>query len=314
MAKLQWDQTGQRLFETGTDRGVIYPYDDTQAAYGQGIAWNGLTGVTESPDGAEETALYADNIKYVSLLSAETFGGSISAYTYPEEFALLDGSAPLVEGVAGVMIGQQARGTFAMAYRTLVGNDVKKNAYGYKIHLVYGMTVSPSEKEYASVNDSPEAVEFSWDFVTTPIEIAANVTSATIVIDSTKVPADQLAQLETILYGNASTEPHMPTPEELMGIFVPETVNVPVESITADPASLTVAVGSTADISAIVSPANATNKNVSWASGDEETATVAGNGTSDAIVTGVAAGEVTITGTSADGNHTAEVAVTVTAN
>lgn len=214
--RLVWDQVSERLYETGTDRGAVYPYSSTLKGYGEGEAWNGLRSVSESPDGAEETALFADNIKYLSLMSAENFKGSIGAYTYPDGVAILDGSAEIATGVT---VGQQARGTFGFTYRTLIGNDTEKNEHGYKLHLVYGATLSPSQREYNSVNDSPEAVELSWDFTTTPIEIPGMKPSAHIVIDSTKVDKAKLTAFESILYGSDTAAAKLPTPEEVIAAF-----------------------------------------------------------------------------------------------
>lgn len=219
MPKLQWDAEGTKLFETGTDRGAIFVNDGEK--YGPGVAWNGLRTVSESPDGAEETALYADNIKYASMLSAENFKGSIGAYTYPDEFALLDGSAPLDEGIVGITMGQQDRGVFGFTYRTLIGNDTKGTNYGYKLHLVYGAKVSPSERENNTVNDSPAAIELSWDFTTTPTSTPNGKKTAHIVIDSTKTPAPIMKQIEDMLYGTESGVPTLPTPAELVALAKP---------------------------------------------------------------------------------------------
>ena len=211
MSKLVWDQTGERLYETGVKQGVLYPMSDS-GAYDLGVAWNGLTAVTESPSGAEATPLYADDIKYLNLVSAEELGGTIEAYTYPDEFAQCDGSATLIEGV---LIGQQARRTFGLCYRTTVGNDIANNAYGYKLHLIYGALAAPSEKAYATINDSPEAITFSWEFSTTPVNVTGHKPTASIVIDSTKCDADKLAALEAVLYGSESAEPRLPLPDEI---------------------------------------------------------------------------------------------------
>jgi len=212
--KLAWDQTGQKKYETGTDHGVLYPIDTETGGYSAGVAWNGLTKVTESPDGAEETALYADNDKYLGLMSAENFKGTIEAYTYPDEFAASNGEAQLAEGVT---VGQQDRLPFGFSYRTIIGNDIKKNRYGYKLHIVYGAQVSPSEKGYESVNDSPAAITFSWPFTTTPVEMPNGLKkSATIVLDSTKVGAAAMAKVEAMLYGSdEAAEPKLPTPAEV---------------------------------------------------------------------------------------------------
>ena len=212
MAKLVWDKTGERLYETGVKQGVLYVMNE-QGTYPAGVAWNGLTNVTESPSGAEATPLYADDIKYLNLMSTEEFGGTIEAYTYPDEFAECDGSAALTEGV---YIGQQPRKTFGFCYRTTIGNDVDNNNHGYKLHLVYGAVASPSEKAYATINDSPEAITFSWEFSTTPVNVTGFKPTASIVIDSTKVNAEKLAALENILYGDETGDgPRLPLPDEV---------------------------------------------------------------------------------------------------
>lgn len=214
MAVLVWDKTGERIYETGTKKGVLYRTDN-KGAYTNGYVWNGLTGVSQSPSGAEESPLYGDDIKYLSLRSAEEFGGTIEAYTYPDEFAECDGSAELTPGVT---VGQQKRKMFGLAYRTIIGNDVEMEDYGYKLHLVYGATASPSERAYASVNDSPEAVTFSWEFTTTPVNVEGVEDikpTAYIEIDSTKVNSAKLKALETILYGSEEVEPRLPLPGEI---------------------------------------------------------------------------------------------------
>lgn len=218
MAVLTWDEVGKKQYETGVDKGVLYNIDE-QGKYSKGVAWNGLTGVTESPSGAEATALYADNIKYLSLYSAEEFGGTIEAYMYPPEFEPCDGSA---EVATGVTIGQQNRSIFGLCYRTIVGNDVKANDYGYKLHLVYGCQVSPSEKAYSTVNDSPEAITFSWEFTTTPVPVTGFKPTATVTIDSTLAGATKMAAIEAILYGNQSTEARLPLPDEVAEIMADE--------------------------------------------------------------------------------------------
>jgi hypothetical protein len=215
MAKIVWDATGERFYEAGVRNGVLYVMDD-KGAYPKGVAWNGLTGVTESPSGAEATPLYADDVKYLNLMSAEEFGGTIEAYMYPDEFAECDGSAVLAEGV---YIGQQARKTFGLCYRTVLGNDIQGEAYGYKLHLVYGALASPSEKAYATINDSPEANTFSWEFSTTPVEVTGHKPTASLVIDSTKVDKTKLAALEAMLYGSESTEASLPLPNEIAAMF-----------------------------------------------------------------------------------------------
>ena len=200
--KLTWDQTGERLYETGVKKGVLYPQAEG-GTYPVGTAWNGLTAVTESPSGAEATALYADDIKYLNLISAEEFGATIEAYTYPDEFAQCDGSAAIATGVA---IGQQKRKQFGLAYQTTLGNDVDNNDYGYKLHMIYNALAAPSEKAYATINDSPEAITFSWEVTTTPVNVEGFKPTASVTIDSTKVDADKLASLEKILYG---TDPEL---------------------------------------------------------------------------------------------------------
>ena len=215
MAKLVWDESGKRIYETGVQKGVLYVQNEL-GLYPKGVAWNGLTAVTESPSGAEATPLYADDIKYLELRSAEEFGATIEAYTYPEEFEACDGSASLAKGVS---IGQQDRKAFGLCYRTVVGNDVQGNSHGYKLHLIYGAVASPSEKAYATVNDSPEAVTFSWEITTTPVEIEGFKPTASIIIDSTKVDPGKLAELEKKLYGDVSGEAQLPLPSEVKTIF-----------------------------------------------------------------------------------------------
>lgn len=208
---LVWDAAGKRFYETGVKKGVLY-VQDSKGTYPKGVAWNGLTGVTESPSGAEANPIYADDMKYLNLYSAEEFGATIEAYTYPDEFAECDGSAELT---AGVTIGQQKRKAFGMCYRTVLGNDVTGEDYGYKLHIIYGAMASPSEKAYATVNDSPEAITFSWEITTTPVNVEGMKPTASLVIDSTKVDASKLSALEVILYGNESTDPRLPLPNEI---------------------------------------------------------------------------------------------------
>lgn len=215
MSKIVWDQTGERLYETGVKRGVLY-VQDSGGTYPKGVAWNGLTAVTESPSGAEATPLYADDIKYLNLISTEELGGTIEAYTYPDEFAECDGSASIA---TGVYIGQQSRKTFGMCYTTTVGNDVDSNAHGYKLHLIYGALASPSEKAYSTINDSPEAITFSWEFSTTPVNVDGFKPTANIVIDSTKATPEKLAALEKILYGDTEVEPRLPLPNEVAQVM-----------------------------------------------------------------------------------------------
>lgn len=214
MSKLVWDQTGERYYETGVKMGVLYP-QSTGGTYPKGVAWNGLTAVTESPSGAEATALYADDTKYLNLISAEEFGATIEAYTYPPEFGACDGSAEIA---AGVTIGQQKRTAFGLCYRTTIGNDTDGNDHGYKLHIIYGAMASPSEKAYATINDSPEAITFSWEVTTTPVSVSGFKPTANLTIDSTKVNAQKLAALEAILYGSdteSAKEARLPLPDEI---------------------------------------------------------------------------------------------------
>ena len=217
MAKLVWDKTGDRLYETGVKNGVLYI--PTAGVYSKGVAWNGLTAVTESPSGAEATALYADDTKYLSLMSTEEFGATIEAYTYPDEFAACDGSAELADGV---MIGQQKRSTFGLCYKTTIGNDTEGNDHGYKLHIIYGAQAKPSERAYSTINDSPEAITFSWEITTTPVNVTGAKPTASLVIDSTKADPSKLAALEDILYGKdgePGNEPRLPLPDEIKSLM-----------------------------------------------------------------------------------------------
>lgn len=212
MSKIKWDQTGERFYETGVSKGVLYP--QINGVYQKGVAWNGLTSVNESPSGAEATPLYADNIKYLNLISAEEFGATVEAYTYPDEFAQCNGEGELASGIT---IGQQKRNPFGLSYQTKIGNDVDSEL-GYKIHLIYGALAAPSEKAYSTVNDSPEAITFSWELTTTPVEVPGMKPTASLTIDSTKVDKAKLAELEKILYGSdeeEGTEPKLPLPAEV---------------------------------------------------------------------------------------------------
>ena len=220
MSKIVWDKTGEHLYETGVKNGVIYP-QSTGGTYPKGVAWNGLTAVTESPSGAEATALYADDIKYLNLLSVEEFGATVEAYTYPDEFAECDGSAEIATGVS---IGQQKRKAFGMCYKTTLGNDVDGNEHGYKLHIIYGAMAAPTEKGYATINDSPEAITFSWELTTTPVSVKGAKPTASLVIDSTKADPAKLKALEEILYGKDGTgdggsvgavDPRLPLPDEI---------------------------------------------------------------------------------------------------
>ena len=210
MSKLVWDEIGSRFYETGVKNAVLYVQEG--GTYPKGVAWNGITAVTESPSGAEASPLYADDIKYLNLLSNEEFGASIEAYTYPDEFAQCDGSAALA---TGVMIGQQSRKTFGLAYKTTLGNDTDGNDFGYKLHLIYGALAAPSEKAYATINDSPEAITFSWEVTTTPVNVTGHKPTASVTIDSTKVNEEKLTALEAILFGGDDTEARLPLPDEI---------------------------------------------------------------------------------------------------
>ena len=215
MSKIVWDAIGEHTFETGVRNGVLY-LKDAEGAYSNGVAWNGLTSVSESPEGAEPTDLYADDIKYLTLMSAENFKATIEAYTYPVEFEECDGSATIAKGV---MIGQQPRKPFGLCYRTTIGNDTDGNEHGYKLHIVYGCQASPSEKQYSTVNDSPEAITFSWEVNTTPVNVNGKKPTATLIIDSTKADKAKLTALEAILYGSEQDEPRLPMPDEIAALM-----------------------------------------------------------------------------------------------
>lgn len=221
MTEITWDTTGTRTFETGVDRGVLFI--PTNGLYNNGVAWNGLTGVTETPSGASSNPIYADNIKWLNLISVEQLGGTITAYTYPEEFVQFDGGVTLS---GGVRIGQQHRPQFGLCYRTLLGNDTEGEDYGYKLHLLYGAQASPSERAYATVNDTPAAINFSWGFETTPVAVTGHKPTSLVTIDSTKVSAGDLAALETILYGSAGVNPRLPMPDEVVTLFAGSAVAV----------------------------------------------------------------------------------------
>ena len=220
MSRLVWDQTGERQYETGVKNGVLYI--PTAGVYNKGVAWNGLTAFTESPSGAEATPLYADDTKYLNLMSTEEYGCTIEAYTYPDEFAQCDGSAEIA---TGVNIGQQARKTFGLSVKTTLGNDTEGNDFGYKLHIVYGALASPSEKGYATINDSPEAITFSWEVTTTPVSVAGFKPTASITIDSTKADKTKLKALEDILYGGTETEPRLPLPDEIATLMKTDSVS-----------------------------------------------------------------------------------------
>lgn len=214
-APLVWDETGKKLFETGVSNVALYP-QDTTGVYGAGVAWNGVTNISESPSGAEATTLWANNGKYLNLYSVEEYASSIEAYTYPDEFAECDGSAEIVKGVS---IGQQTRKSFGLAYKTLIGSDTDGNDHGYKLHLVYGCKAAPSERSHATVNDSPEALSFSWEISTTPVSVKDHKPTASVEIDSTKVDASKLAAFEKILFGSETAAARLPLPDEVAELF-----------------------------------------------------------------------------------------------
>lgn len=214
MSKIVWDKQGEHIYETGVSHGVLYVMGD-DGEYGKGVAWNGLTSVSQSPEGAEANPLYADNIKYLNLISAEDFKATVEAYTYPDEFEVCDGSEALA---TGVLISQQDRKTFALSYQTKVGNDLNPSA-GYKIHIIYGATAAPSERAYETVNDSPDAITFSWELSTVPVEVTGFKPTAHLVIDSTKIAAEKLALIEAKLYGDTSSEPEVLLPDAIVALI-----------------------------------------------------------------------------------------------
>lgn len=291
MSKLIWDNTGERYYETGVKKGVLYPLDTTDASnpYPLGVVWNGLSSVQESPSGADANAIYADDIKYLELRGAEEFGATIEAYTYPDEFAVCDGSAEVAEGV---MIGQQVRKRFGFCYRTILGNDTETDSYGYKLHLIYNAMASPSERQYQTVNDSPEAITFSWEVTTTPVAVDGYKPTASLTIDSTKADPTKLAELEDALYGTENSDPYLPLPGEVIDMMGGATTF----DITLNRANATVKVGKSITLKATTVPSG---KTVTWSSSATGKATVA-NG----IVTGVAAGDSTITASFTESGHT----------
>ena len=218
MARLIWDEVGQRFFETGVKNGVLYVQKD-DGSYDDGVVWNGLTAVTESPSGAEETPLYADDVKYLTLRSAEEFGATIEAFTYPEEFEQCDGSAQIA---AGITVGQQARRAFGLCYRTAVGNDIQGQEFSYKLHIIYGCTVAPSEKSYSTINDNPEAITFSWELSTVPVPVDGFKPTASLIIDASKVDAGKLQLLENALFGDAENEATLLLPNQIMELMKAE--------------------------------------------------------------------------------------------
>ena len=282
MSRLVWDTIGERFFETGVDQCVLYPISNN--AYPMGYAWNGITGVSESPSGADANAIYADNIKYLNLRAAEEFGATVTAYTYPDEFAECDGSASPVKGLT---VGQQARKMFGLCYRTRLGNDTDGSDHGYKLHLVYGLTASPSERGYSTINDSPEAIEFSWEMNSTPVSVTGLKPTSVITISSEDFTAAQMKAIEDVLYGDSSNDARLPLPDEVISLM-----GSSVYEINLDKANATLTVGKTLKLNASVSPASA---EVTWASSDSEKASVS-NGT----VTAVAAGTATITASITD--------------
>lgn len=232
MAELTWDEVGEKLYETGVDHGVLYLPDPVTGAYDEGVSWNGLVSVTESPSGAEPTAQYADNIKYLNLISAEEFGATIEAFTYPDEFAQCDGTA---EPQPGVLVGQQTRRGFGLVYRSRLGNDLEGDAFGYKLHLLYGCKAAPSEKAYTTINDSPEAITFSWEVSTSPVPVAGLSPTSLLVIDSTKVDPADLAALEDMLFGTVGDDPRLPMPNEVLAVFGAGVTNVDMTVYTNQP-------------------------------------------------------------------------------
>ncbi len=278
MPRLTWDNTGERFYETGVNQCVLYPA--VNGAYPNGVAWNGISSVSESPSGADANAIYADNIKYLELRAAEEFGATIEAYTYPDEFAICDGSESIANGV---VIGQQVRKPFGLCYRTILGNDTDKDSYGYKLHLIYNAMVSPSEKSYQTVNDSPEAVSFSWEMTTTPLNVTGYKPTACITIDSTKASPANLSALEDILYGTSNSDPRLPLPDEVMSVMGGSAVY----DIVLNRSNATIAVGASITLKATTTPAGET---VTWASSAGSKASV-----SNGVVSGLEAGSATIT-------------------
>ena len=242
--QLVWDAIGEKIYETGIDHGVLY-IPDAQGVYNDGVAWNGLTSISESPSGAEPSAQYADNIKYLNLLSAEEFSATIEAFTYPDEFAPFDG---LAIPTPGVVVGQQTRKGFGLSYRTRIGNDIDGSDYGYKIHLVYGCYASPSEKAYNTINDSPEAINFSWSVTTTPVAVPGLKPTSQIIIDSTKVDPATLADLEQILYGDAGVDPALPLPGAIIVMFGGSVTTVTPTEPAFDPATNTITIPTVAGV------------------------------------------------------------------
>ena len=317
MSRFTWDNTGEKMYELGDKNGVLYPnYVAESKRFEGGVPWNGLTAVTESPSGAEANTMYADDIKYGEIRSAEEFGATIEAYTYPDEWAECDGSKALGAN-GGMLIGQQKRKTFGFSYVSTVGNDVDGMDHGYKLHLIYNATASPSEKSYATINDSPEAITFSWELTTTPVAIDNLVDNdgkpykptAIITIDSTKVDKAALNALEDILYDEEAA--YLPTPYEVYSILF-GVAGVGVTGLGVAPSTMSLAVGKTGRAQATIYPANAENKQITCESSDGGVATVENSGT-DITVAAIAAGTASITVTSVDNaSATDTIAVTVT--
>lgn len=306
MAKLIWDQTGERFYETGVRNGVLYVMDNT-GTYGKGVAWNGLISVTESPTGAEATPIYADDMKYLNLISAEEFEATIEAYTYPDEFAQCDGSASLKTGIT---IGQQARKTFGFVYRTTIGNDVVNNDLGYKLHIIYGCTAAPSEKAYNTINDSPEAITFSWDIATVPVNVTGFRPTASITIDSTKTDAGTLLAIEEKLFGTASDEPTFLLPDEIVAL-TPVVINY---TIVIDQAAPTIpAGGGTTQLTATTTNMPS-GGSISWTITDPTWSVSNGLVTAPATVTAGDNTTVTAAMIAADGTTQLGTPATVTVN
>ena len=294
MSKLVWDVVGEREYETGVNKGVLYPQVSGQ--YPKGYAWNGLTGVTESPSGAEATAIWADNMKYLNLRSIEEFGGTITAYTCPVEFYACDGSDEIA---TGVVVGQQTRQAFGMCYRTNVGNDTDGDDHGYKLHLIYGATVTPSERAYATINDSPEAIELSWTFDTVPVNVTGFKPTALITIDSTKCSASKLATLEEKLYGTTADDPYLPLPDEVItimgGAVAPVITSVTMTNVTLNPStwssSTTTYTGTTTSTSTTITATGTTGATIAIKNGTSDVT----NGGSATLTTGDNVITITIT-------------------
>lgn len=300
MSRIVWDAVGERKYTTGVDRGVLYQWDSDSAKFTNGKAWNGLTNVNETPSGAEATALYADNIKYLNLISAEEYGCTIEAYTYPDEFEQNDGSASIAQGVT---IGQQSRKIFGFCYRTLLGNDVDGTDYGYELHLVYNCLASPSERAHSTVNDSPDATQLSWDVTTTPVTVPNFKPTACLTINSTKISAENLALIEEKLYGTSSSVAELPFPADIIAIAG----TTGITGVVVTPSTATIGVGDKFLLGAVTVPDGA---EIAWTSADDTKVTVSASG----VVEGIAEGTsivVTATITVDDTDYTDTCSVTV---